>query len=400
MGSQLMIRAILGILLLAASLPAQIVSSIFFNSATASPWASTGTVTIAGASAGTLTNFTARFTVSDIKLATVANGGQIQNLCARAYTGVTYNVPCDLVLTSGLCDGSAITGSYTWGYDGDYSASAGTANMWVLIPTLTTSAQVIRICAGRASVSTYQGGAIGAEFDSNTLGRWHFPNGSSIAVADFSVNNLATTLGNATSAGAGKIDGAAVFVSPATASTKVANNAGFNATSFTVSVWLNTSGGPDSIFLMRDDFASSRGFYLVYHNAGGGTIEADIIPPSPAQVFSSATVGDGLWHHIVMTASLSGGTTTLTLYIDSVSQGTASKAASMPSITQILEMGNSDILGFPYTGSLDEVAFETTNRSSNWVATAYANQNAPPAIGAFTANSSGFVANQAVINVQ
>ncbi len=357
-------------------------------------------VTFTGAVGSTQTGITLLFSFNDAKMKVVGSGGQIQNLCARVYTGVTYNVPCDFIFTDDPT-GTAVTGGYTWGFDGDYSSTTTTTGHgWVNIPSYTTSGIIPLVFIGNSAITTYQGGAIGAEFDSNTLGRWHFPNGSSIAVADFSVNNLATTLGNATSAGAGKIDGAAVFVSPATASTKVANNAGFNATSFTVSVWLNTSGGPDSIFLMRDDFASSRGFYLVYHNAGGGTIEADIIPPSPAQVFSSATVGDGLWHHIVMTASLSGGTTTLTLYIDSVSQGTASKAASMPSITQILEMGNSDILGFPYTGSLDEVAFETTNRSSNWVATAYANQNAPPAIGAFTANSSGFVANQAVINVQ
>jgi hypothetical protein len=54
-----------------------------------------------------------------------------------------------------------------------------------------------------------------------------------------------------------------------------------------------------------------------------------------------------------------------------------------------LTIGANDNTGLiSFNGKLDELKIVSTNRPADWIATEYANQNAPPSIGSFTAVAS------------
>lgn len=337
----------------------------------------TATVVVPGATGGTQPNFTVVVSFSDTKMKVVGSGGLIQNLCARVVGGVTFNVPCDLIVTDdATC--TAITGGYTWDFE-SYSSTAGTGFLWIMNPSFTTGGFTPTICIGKLSVSTYQGGAIGSSYDSNTVGRWHMPNGSSLTVADFSANNITTTNTNGTAV-AGKIDGGVNGIANATVS--AANNTGFNSINFTTQGWFKTSSATNGTITWRDD-GVGRSFIMLVQAAGSVAITA-IFGTNPSVTSSATTYADGNWHLATGTISALAGTTTVTLYVDGVSQGTATTAATNPTINTPLQMMNNVTFGNALTGSIDEVVFASVTRSANWVASEYGNQNNPPAIGAFT----------------
>ena len=336
-------------------------------------------VTFTGATGSTQSNITLLFSFGDAKLKAAASGGHIQNLCSRNGS----SVPCDFVFTDdATC--ATLTGGYTWGFDGDYSATAGTGHGWITIPSYTTSGVTPTLCIGNSVVNTYQGGSVGAEFDSSTAGVWHLPNGSSLNLTDFSANNVTTTNLSAT-ATTGQIDGGAAFAGGARIS--AATNTGFNSASFSVSCWFQTStSGTYMDMVRRDDGGGNRSFLLRIDTTN--KVTALLIYGGNPSVTSSSAYTDGSWHLATMTVSVLAGVSTLTLFVDGASQGTATASATNPSISQSLDMGGY-ASGENWHGSLDEVVFASTTRSANWVASQYANQSTPPAVAGFTILSSG-----------
>ncbi|HXJ41818.1 MAG TPA: LamG domain-containing protein [Bryobacteraceae bacterium] len=337
-----------------------------------------GAVTFPAASGSTQTNITLAFTFSDTKFRTVANGGAIQNTVTRV--GVT--VPADFIFTDDSTCASA-TGSYTWGFE-RYSATAGTGTGWVMIPSHSSSApKVPTVCLGNAAVSTYQGGAVGAEFDANTLGRWHMPDGASLSVSDFGANALITTNHGGTAV-TGKVDGGLAIASASSQWVDVASNAGMNSTSFSVSGWFKSStNGVKQDILRRDDGSFARSFMLRIGTTN--QLQGFMIYGVNPSVTSAASVTDGNWHQAAMTVSYSAPNSTMTLYLDGTSVGSVAQSGTITSITQPLDIGRfSSGPAETFNGPLDELGFDTTARSANWIATEYANQNSPPAVSALS----------------
>jgi hypothetical protein len=343
-------------------------------------YASKAPITFAAATGSTQTNITLAFTGSNARFKTVANGGQVRNTVTRA--GVT--VPADLIITSdATC--KTLAGSYTWGIE-SYSATAGTLVGWLMVPSLTTSATVAAtVCVGNPAVVTYQGGAQGAEFDTSTFGKWLMPDGTTLAVNDFSANANVTTNTGGTAA-TGKIGGGIGLVSASAQYASVANNtAAMGTTDFTVSAWFKTSTTGILQNIMRRDEINNRSFLLRVTDLN--KIESLCIFGNPfPDVVGTATVTDGLWHYAVMSVSYAAPNSTMTLYLDGALVGSSStNGYNNPANVAPLEMGRYQATNEYFNGTLDGLEFDTAMaRSANWIGTQYANQNAPPAIGAFT----------------
>jgi hypothetical protein len=335
-------------------------------------------VAFTGASGSTQSDITLVFSFSDTKLAyKTTTGGQIQNLCSR--NGGTNNVPCDFVFTDdSTC--ASVTGSYTWGFDGDYDSAAGTGHGWVKIPSYTTSGVTPTVCFGDSSVSTYQGGSDGSEFDASTVSVFHLANGTTLSGTDFKGAQTPTI--TAATATTGKIDGAGSFNGT---TAKIAISPGITpATAFTFSAWIK----PTNVSNYHSIVGGAHGSFGLRTEAGSGKLFATQTQVADDTV-STIGVTINAWNHVVFVQNASAD---YSYYINGVQRGSFSGGRT--GFDPVTAIGVNPALSEFFPGLIDEVRFDSTNRSGDWIATEYANQNAPPVLGSFTpiAIPSGFVA--------
>lgn len=372
------------------SIKAIIIFPVFCIMAQAA-YTSKATVSFAAASGSTQTNITLAFTGSDVKLKVVGSGGQIQHTATRA--GVT--VPTDFVLTNdATC--ATLTGSWNWGIE-FYDGTAGTIKGWAKVASLTTGAPVApTVCIGNAAVSTYQGGAVGAEFDSSTAGVWHYPDGTTLSALDFSAagNNGTVTLATG---GAGQVDGAAVFPGNSYIDVAVAAISGF--TSATFSAWINTTNSARQMVMSHGlgvCGSGTQGFGSMETRGGGTAIL--IGDGGDSGLNGTVNILDGAWHRLTGVYT----PTSLSIQVDG---GTVQSTGSLtnPAIggTPGLEIGNVctnfSSGAFNYVGSIDEIFISNVARSADWSSTEYANQLSPPAISAFTPLATSTVTSQGFV---
>ena len=338
------------------------------------------TVTVPAPS-GALSNFTLALTGTDTKLKTVANGGQIQHTTTRTYGSYTQTVPADLILSAD----AAGTSLYSWGFD-FYDPVNGVAKIWVLIPSY-SAGLTIYVSIGNGAVSTYQGGSIGSEFDTNTKLACHFPDGTTLSLADFSTSGYNGTNTGLT-AGAGKIDGAAV-ANGSSYGTIVGS--GLNLTgSFTVSIWLKTTG--TGVLYCRGTYAGT-GYYIGINTGGIGYL---VIGGTYIDT-NGGVISDGTWHNFSVSYDV--GAFRAYLYIDGVlvNNNASGNPASNAGPAYIAQYQTGAVY---VTGSLDELRVSSAPRSASWIATEYANQNNLPAMSAFTSLSSGGAASLPYLGCQ
>lgn len=325
-------------------------------------YASQATVTVP-APTGSHTNFTLLITGTRAQMATVANGGQVQNTVAAFVGGPT--VPADLILSSD----TAGTSLYSWGWD-YYNAVTGQVIIWVKIPSY-TAGLTIYVSVGNAAVVAYQGGARGSEYDANTKPVYHLPDGVTTSFLDFSANAYDGTNAG-TSPAAGKIDGGAS--SSGTTQRFTIPNAAVPATNLTISAWVNVTQSGNLKCIFRADGASNslylyiNGSHKLFFGAGN-------------TLTGTTTVTTGT-HHVV--ATMAGAT--LTVYLDGVADGTNGLAQVIGAISAAYALG--DPFNQFLNGTGDEVRLDSVTRSANWIATLYANQNTPPAISTFVSLTS------------
>lgn len=335
-------------------------------------------LTFAPASLSAAANITLAFSGSDANLRTVANGGQIQHTVVRA--GVT--VPTDFALTSdAACQN---INSYAWGIE-YYDGVNGVIRGWVLIPSLTTGAGVTpTVCVGNPAVTTYQGGAQGTEFDSDTSRVFHLPDGTTLNASDFSSNGANGTNHGATAA-AGLIDGGAnaagsgyIDLGSALPSSGV----------ITVSAWVKMNSlAYSKVFVSKGFNGSVTAYQLGTIDSGEGgfgdvRVSFTSYNGSVNACYSSAEIPAGTWH---LWVGVYDGTN-WKLFKDGAQDCSTANATGPQS-----NSANGAIGALWITGSfsrvpdavLDEVRIDSTGRSAGWIATEYANQSSPPVIGAF-----------------
>jgi len=210
--------------------------------------------------------------------------------------------------------------------------------------------------------STYQKSAANQEYcvpgDSTScaapVGRWGFEEMTSTVLNDSSGNTNTGTItigasGTQTSTSqywrGGKIGGAVNF-DGTDDYVSVADSASLQLTNaLTVSAWFKSQDTTANRGIIRKDTETgTRYLYGLSLNATGSAnkLTAQYYNGANFAVASSGSVNDGLWHFGLMTIS----GTTLTLYVDGVSQGTATITGTQGAPTGELDIGANP----PYVG--------------------------------------------------
>lgn len=327
---------------------------------------------------GTLTNWPALVSLSSANLKSTANGGAVQNTVTQTVGGRSLTVPADFFVTSDAPGSTQITGVEFESYD----ATAGTALIWVKVASAAVGS-TIYIFYGNASVTTLQGTPSGA-WNSNYLGVWHLPDGTTLDASDSTTHGNNGTNHSATAA-TGKIDGG------------VASNGGgsqyismgANVTSLhptpalTVQIWCKPLSATQNNFaaIIAQDYSNPRGspfssykLGLNFSNGGQYCFEVGANGTSDINTNSGVSFSNGTWAHVV--GSYNSGT--ITVYVNGVKKATAASGGFIgyTSSGDFRISGNS-VGGEQVNAAVDEARVMNVAVSDAWVAADYNNQSAP-----------------------
>lgn len=288
-------------------------------------------------------------------LATVANSGNVVN--ANGY---------DIILSST----STLDGSGKLDFEVEsYDPVTGTVNIWVKVPTLSSSADtVIYLLYGNPAVFADQSNK-NATWDSNFTQVNHMNQASSAEILDSTSNGNNSTSNNGTSI-SGPWGKALQFVS---ASSQCAEfPAPFSSVAYmTFSTWIklpNTSN-------YGIGYEARNGSYfgvLLYTLITSGYASEYVNQPSANTSANGAVAADGTWHYIAVTAD----GTDLNLYVDA-NAVVASGFTTTPLIDWGIGRVAQDNGGSFYNGSNKELRVSNIARSANWLLTEYYNQSSP-----------------------
>ncbi len=312
-------------------------------------------------------NFPVEVSLSGTNMKTIANGGFVQR--ADGFDIVFYS-------------DSGHTTLLPWEVE-FYDGTAGILVAHVNLPTVShTVDTVIYMQVGNPAITTFQGGAAGAAWDTanaNYVGVFHFPDGTSLTAADSTSFANTATISGAT-AGTGQIDGAASYASGNTI--KIPNSTNYDSTTGRWSFWVNTTESLAAYHLLmaRQDAFSHNGITI---SQAGTTGQAFVQVYSTVNVIGGLTGGpaidDGSWHKITYEFN---GTSASTLYVDGSSVGTATPTGSWGFNHQTVDTGlTTDNFWQQFVGLLDEIRIMSNNPGADWETTEYNNQFKPGNIG-------------------
>jgi hypothetical protein len=366
-----------------------------------SPWPNgytyQGTFTVAaGKVPTTQPNFPALISGTFPDFKTVANGGQIANLCTQTVGNNSISVPCDLIFTS---DGAG-TVLVNWEFE-SYNATTGAVNIWVNVPAI-SNGTVVYVWYGKSAVSSLQTTPT-ATWSSSFEAVYHLeenPSGAAPQVNDSTLNaNQGTTQGGMPAGqqapgqigGSLNFNGGNYYVTLANAS-----NFSFERTdSFSVSCWVKPAANAWMGLLSKETSAVPITGWMLMQGAGtlNPVFALDVASNwnNRAQARTSAEFSVGAWHHVVATYSGTSTVAGMTIYVDGANQAlTAIKDNLTASILntagpQINGRNGVDSLS---TASLDEcrVSAKGVVLSPDWVTSTYNNQSSP---GTFFAVATG-----------
>jgi hypothetical protein len=320
-------------------------------------------------------NFPIEYDVTDANLATVANGGHVQN--ASGFDIGFY--------TSSDCS----TGKLNWETE-VYSATTGRWTGWIKISSLShTVDTVIYLCYGDASISTDQSSA-SSVWDSDYMAVWHLNQNAgtktltdSTSHANTMNNNVNTSLRSITGKTGDAIwfNGSSDFAKTASTPSYTANTAG------TVSAWVyaSTSIADGAEWWYTGQAGSNSNLHGSTWNAGN--VRYNIRVKNAGDVINTGDTGGstyptGSWYYVVWESD-TGSTNSTKLYMNGNDKSgflAATTAAWFSSISSIsaTELGRRDIASpdSSWKGILDEVRVSDIKRGSDWITTEYNNQSA------------------------
>jgi uncharacterized repeat protein (TIGR01451 family) len=301
-------------------------------------------------------------------LATVANGGKVQN--ANGY---------DVVFTSDSGCANKLDHEVE-----TYNAS-GMVNYWVKVPLVShTSDSMFYLCYGNPSITTDRSNRT-AVWDNNYKGVWHLPNGTNLTTTDSTANANHGSSNNAT-ATAGEVDGAASY-NGSGQSTIISNPANFDyehSQPFSVEFWLKKpldTATNQTLISKKYTYWNGAGFQ-VWTWSGSNNAIFDLTDSAGGvyQIATVVNVQDNSWHHIGVTYDGTSNRSGMKIYVDGSLMSTGPSAAIANSIrnTYNLTFGTNSISPTDYfNGSLDEIRFSNSARTADWIKTQYNNQSSP-----------------------
>jgi RHS repeat-associated protein len=287
-------------------------------------------------------------------LATVANGGRVQN--ASGY---------DVIFTSD----SAGTVKLDHEIE-SYDPVTGAATFWVRIPSLSHTADtVIYVQYGNSGITTSQENKAGV-WQGGYQSVYHMTNAASLGSDSGSAGYNLAQAGSIASVN-GKIGGG-ISLNGNTGNYLYHDSVASypsGTSAVTVETWVQASGNPNGEIVGYGDNshtgarAALGGFGSVFFEFENLGIAINYPP-------------DSQWHHLV---GVYGGGTTGQVYLDGVLAG-SSTSIGPPSIsTTEFKIGGIPTVTFccAFAGSVDEVRVVSGALSSDWIATEYNNQNSP-----------------------
>jgi Concanavalin A-like lectin/glucanases superfamily len=287
-----------------------------------------------------------------------------------SFNGVT--VCADCVLTSDV--GCTVPLSYDVAV---WATTTGQYEARFLLSSASSSVDTtVYLCLGKSSVTTYQGGSVGAAYDANTCAVLHLSDGSSLNLKDSSSKGADLT-NHSMAAAAGQIDGAA-----SNGGTNYANGTSactFNGNPLTIEGWvLNTANS-----------SSQSAEFSIGSTAGGGLPNEMYFGPrnsiitgnSGCVLQSTATVAAGslatnVWVHFACTMSSGGSSGTMTLYKNGASVATSAYSVAFNG-TNNVNLHGSGTQTPTTNGTLDELLTHNTNRAAAWLLSEYNMEAAP-----------------------
>lgn len=308
-------------------------------------------------------------------LKTVGNGGSVQNTVSRV--GVTC--PADFVLSLSNTGSPALSFDFV-----KYDQTTGAYEIWFKIASWTASFTLYALW-GDAAVVTYQGGAQGTAYDASTIRAYHFPDGTTLSLRDFSANDATATNSGATAItgqvdGGVGFDGSSTYIIPPVAGMPSGN------TARTLEGWVNFNGTYTGFNLIWGYGASGAtqlfGFYLdqtTHHLTSwcagtGGTQDTGVI------------LTNNTWTHLAQTYD----TFNIRCYVNGVLVLTY--PASCSTTLTSFNIGRSFAAVDYFHGSVDEFMVSSSARAAAWLLDRTNNQSSqtalnPPAAGSTVANS-------------
>jgi hypothetical protein len=306
-------------------------------------------------------NFPFLFNTTDLAFKTIANGGHIYSSNGN-----------DIVFSTDP------NGSTKLDYELEtYNPVTGQIIAWIRIPTLSYTVDTpIYMFYGNSSITTPQQNPTGV-WNSNYLGVWHLPNGTTLTANDSTSNGHNGTLGSSSTATAGQIGGGANVNTPATGAISIPayNSVTFPAATFSAWVDMSQLNGWAGIIYGRDgsgpigmDINGAGNLAYTWNSGSGSTWGWD----------SGLGIPTGSWAYTVISIA-SSGTTAYVCQSGSCSSSYQSLTENPQTSTANWYLGSDQESpgGRYWGGSIDEARISDIARSADWIATEYNNQNSP-----------------------
>ena len=319
---------------------------------------SKGFVTVSYTSTNSsLSNFPMLFSTTDPEFKTVSNGGKV-----ASSTGA------DILFT-------ANDGTTKLNYEREfYASTTGQLVAWVQIPLLSAASDTtIYMYYGNASATDQQNAT--AVWDSNYVGVWHLPNGTTLGLKDSTSNaNNATLPGGSANptATTGKIDGGMAL---AGANSQYLNLpvesalfAGGSLSTFTLEGWMNTTGiYNNALFGATSGSGNEPEMRVVAGNLS-------ILNQGHTSILTvSGAVASNQWTHVAWTYD--GGVNSI--YVNGFLVGSNTHAIGWSSVSDVYNLGAAIGDSVYSDGAQDESRISNIVRSADWIATEYNDQSAP-----------------------
>lgn len=329
--------------------------------------------TKAGSGGGDLTSFPMLVSGTYSELATVANGGHMQN--ASGYD-----------LRFELSDGTVLDYEIQ-----SWSATTGAIIAWVRIPTLSVSTDtVLYMYYGNSAISTSQANPTGV-WDSYYKGVWHMeqdPSGSAPQMTDSTTNaNHMTSAGSMTSGDvvAGQIqnnidfDGSNDYLSKADAGG--GDTLRFSSTrNLTMSGWVRAASLPNNENFLwgKYKYANGSGYVMTVQSTGKIGIKFNAYQHDFATTSTISTnqrkyiVGEivGNFARIIVDGVL--------FYTSSTWTGQDMNGEGTVPFVVATASDSPGTTGFDFTGQIDEVRMSNgISRGVDWALTEFNNQSSP-----------------------
>lgn len=308
------------------------------------------------------------------ELATVANGGKIQNTTTQTGGGASITVPADYVITSD----AGCTTKLNWEFE-TYNATTGAVNIWVKATLSHTTDTVLYECFGDSGTTTWQGNVNGT-WDANFKGVWHFPDGTTLSLKDSTSNANNGTGSGLPTAGTGIIDG---DFNGGTGAFSTVGTLGLTTT-FTFSLWIKATNLTFGAF-----FGQQPRGGVEFRKNNDNTLSL-LTAQNSNLATSSGSITTNVYHHV----ALSYDGTTAKFYIDGAGAGTTSTSFTFGSATY--DIGTQQSAAETIVGLMDEARASNSIRSADWITTEFNSQNSPSTFYTLGALVGGSVKHRAI----